>query len=421
MSSHTRRRDVLKGIGAAGVVGLAGCLGGDGGDGSDGGSTDGGSQRTVTVGHLNPLSGPYESLGTSNEEGFAARVERYNQSDDVLPNTTIELVSRDTEASPDVANRAARELVIQEGVDLLAGTVSSSVGASVLSFAAEENVPYFMTGPTDRSLTSGANCNRVGFRAYPHSKQIGRPVGEFSVDTYGSDGYILVEDYSYGQAVREAVTEAAESAGGNIVGSSAVELGASEFQGVIDDAESSGADWFLMGAVSGAATSFLSQAANRGFDIPITSQYLVESVLGQVTQDQFESLPEIHTLLVAPEDAEVGSNQEFIQWWRDEMGSAPDSNNYYAYINASWVGGALAETDEVSTDAIVDAAEDLTIDSPLGDIPTRECDHQTMPPVWIGQATGIDEEESLANYQTVQQYDTAEYLVPCSDIECQME
>jgi ABC-type branched-subunit amino acid transport system substrate-binding protein len=44
MSYHKRRRDVLKGVGAAGAVGLAGCAGtGDGGEGSGDGSSSGGS------------------------------------------------------------------------------------------------------------------------------------------------------------------------------------------------------------------------------------------------------------------------------------------------------------------------------------------------------------------------------------------
>ena len=48
MSYHKRRRDVLKGVGAAGAVGLAGCAG-TGGDGENGGGGGGGSPDLLVV------------------------------------------------------------------------------------------------------------------------------------------------------------------------------------------------------------------------------------------------------------------------------------------------------------------------------------------------------------------------------------
>ena len=55
MSYHKRRRDVLKGVGAAGAVGLAGCAGTGGGGGSGGGGGGGGPDLLVVIGY--PESG----------------------------------------------------------------------------------------------------------------------------------------------------------------------------------------------------------------------------------------------------------------------------------------------------------------------------------------------------------------------------
>jgi len=424
MAGNLSRRRVLKSVAGAGVIGIAGCTGngGSNGDtpGTDGGTTTGGGVQTVTIGNLNPTSGPYGFFGNQNVAGLQQRVKEFNESDEVLQNVELEIVTRDTEGKPDVGNQAARELTLQENVDLLSGTVSSSVSASVLSIASSENVPFFMTASTDYSLTTGENCERVGFRWTPHSRQIARPVAEWSVNNLGGEGYILVEDYAYGNSLNEAFTQTVDDQGGSIAGRSIIEFGSQDFQAVIEDAKSIDPDWLFIGIVGGTATAFLQQAANRGFDIPITSQYLISPVLGQLPPEQFDKLPSVTTLASDPGTADIGSNQSFRQRWMESHETPPLPNHYIGYNAATFVGQVLDEAPEISTDAIVNTAEGFTVDALFGEVPVRACDHQAGINMWIAEATAIDPETGLATFEYIDRLNMANYLAPCDEIPCQL-
>src|SRR5262249_8145598 len=82
---------------------------------------------------------PYSALPQGTEaykKGWQLALEQINASGGVMGGRKIEFISRDDAGKPDDAVRAAQELVTNEKVDLLAGTLLSNIGVAVADFAA---------------------------------------------------------------------------------------------------------------------------------------------------------------------------------------------------------------------------------------------------------------------------------------------
>ena len=80
----------------------------------------------IKVGIATCLSGPPAIFGKHNINGFKLAVEEVNNKGGVL-GRKIEVVTRDTKFKPDIALSVAKELVMSEKVDILAGTINLSL------------------------------------------------------------------------------------------------------------------------------------------------------------------------------------------------------------------------------------------------------------------------------------------------------
>ncbi len=76
-------------------------------------------QGTVKIGLINVLSGQFADAGIQLDNGVKTYMKQYG---DTVAGKKIEIIRRDVGGpAPDVAKRLAQELVVREGVDILAG------------------------------------------------------------------------------------------------------------------------------------------------------------------------------------------------------------------------------------------------------------------------------------------------------------
>jgi branched-chain amino acid transport system substrate-binding protein len=324
------------------MVGLAGCSGdgsdGDGGDDNDsdtdgdtGGQTptSGGSNDlpdTIKMGFMAPLSGPYSYTGNQHRNGLDLALDKINTSDNLLPNTTIEYVEGDTETDPQTAQSVAREFIQEENVDLVFGGVASSAASAVSQFCASQNVPYFINQSSALSLTT-SDCKFTTIRATANTEHFGS-AGEWMVNEFGSDGYILYEDYSFGQAVRDSVKKYAKQAGGNIVTTTPVQIGNSDYSSAISDIKSSDADWVYMGNPA-SFTAYLTQATSQGMEKPMGGVGMSAQIPGQLSEDQLSNLKGGLYRAPAAYLREIDSdlNDEYTSDYLERFGAPTNVNN----------------------------------------------------------------------------------------------
>jgi branched-chain amino acid transport system substrate-binding protein len=315
-NAYTRRR-LLAGVGAAGIAGLAGCSGGQSdGNGSGSGSTDTDTDTatdtngttvnqtasgTVSIGVLQPVSGDLSYYGQQSLWGFYQGL-NYKGANDFAPpaetgtytatvgDVDYELIVRDTQLSADRAQTIATDLVSSEGVDMLFGCTSSASANRVITTVAKQSGVPTMIGPAASAdvTANSETCTANVFRASENTAMDARSGGRYVAENSGvSKVYLFGADYSFGRAVVNNYRSVLESNGVEIVGERFVPQGYSEWEGLLDNAESAGAGGIVAGFTVATLPQLFTTFLNGDYSFQVFGGFATQittSIVGQTLQ-----------------------------------------------------------------------------------------------------------------------------------------
>lgn len=209
MTFRSKRRELLVGVGAASLGGLAGCLDDVPGLGSremhD--QSVGGTDRTLRLGVMKPLSGELEGIGTSARDAALLPVERVE--DEISLDIDTEVV--DTETSPSAGVRRAAELAEAE-YPMVNGPMASDV---TLQATQQTLIPYRVVscsaGATTPTITSLNDAGLVFRTALSDSLQAVALAEQAVADFDAERAATLYVDNDYGWQLSQAFTQAFET------------------------------------------------------------------------------------------------------------------------------------------------------------------------------------------------------------------
>src|SRR3954447_26331659 len=171
------------------------------------------AQGTVKIGLINVLSGQFADAGIQLDNGVKTYMKQYG---DTVAGKKIEIIRRDVGGpAPDVAKRLAQELVVREGVDILAGFVltPNALAASDVSMQAKKFM-VIMNAATSIITTKSDYSVRTSLTL----PQICNTLGAWAFKAGVRKTYTMVSDYGPGLDCEGAYTGAFKAAGGEIVG-----------------------------------------------------------------------------------------------------------------------------------------------------------------------------------------------------------
>ncbi|WP_058991435.1 ABC transporter substrate-binding protein [Haloarcula sp. CBA1127] len=398
------RRQFIAAAGAAGALGLAGC---------QGGST--GGESAVTVASLNPMTGPFSSLGPGQRTGAELAVTEINNNDDY--DFEFELVTGDTETEAGAAQSEAQRVVQEEGAEFVFGAISSSVALGLNDFAAQSEHIYFPGGAA--VPITGSACNEWVFRFETNTAQIAEAISSYSVNNLGNNVWFHYADYAYGDSVYNRTSRRMESASDDYteVGTSTSELGASNYGSFITQISNSDADVVVLGMTGGDLVNFTNQAADQG----LTDQI---AVVGPT--QTFQSVRagtgsnSVGTFGGARYDPslETGDNQAFVEAYSSENDRDPGNFARVGYDSMRLMAKGMHEAGSTEPGDVRDALEGGTFTTVLGDITLRESDHQATNPTWMAEI--VEGDGGSADVELLEQVPGSETLPPASDLGCEM-
>ena len=111
--------------------------------------------------------------------------------------------TRDEKFKPDVGLAMAKELVMREKVDILAGTINSSATLAISDFARKEKIPFICSFAKSEKIT-GEQGHRYVFSVAENTRMIGKAAAVALSKKPYTKYWIAGEDYEYGHAVGEA-------------------------------------------------------------------------------------------------------------------------------------------------------------------------------------------------------------------------
>src|SRR5262245_15196690 len=321
------------------------------------------AQGTVKIGLINVLSGQFADAGIQLDNGVKTYMKQHG---DTVAGKTIEIIRRDVGGpAPDVAKRFAQELVVRDGVDILAGFLltpnalaAADVSAQAKKFMVVMNAaPSIVKKPPSMIRTSVT------------LPQVMETFGTWAAKNGLKKCYTMVTDYGPGHDSEAAFQRAFKEAGGEIVGSVRFPVANPDFSAFVQRAKDMNPECIYIFIPGGAQPAALGKAfAERGIDLNKTK------VLGsgETTAEQaLKVMGDAGLGIISAWHYDYKSNAprnvEFVKLFNEMHGRNPDFFSIGGYDGMPAIYQALKKTGgKTDGDALIAAAKGLKWDSPRG-------------------------------------------------------
>jgi branched-chain amino acid transport system substrate-binding protein len=353
------RREALKRAGlVAGAAFAAPALSGCAGYLDAAGSLPASKKAPVLLGIVDPYTGPFAAAGTSQTQGCELAVAEINRAGGILGGRPIEIRKRDDATKADVGARGARDLIQQDGVDVIVGMASSAVALAVSEACAELGCPLVVSGAHDDTIT-GTSAHRTTFRVNTGSVMVARVVVEPLMKKTGNRWFFITSDYAYGLGAEKAMIAELTRRGGTVVATEHTPLGTTDFSAQLTKARGSGATtvvFVLFGADLIAASK---QYDEFGLKLGLGGHvHSLEMAVG-IGADRLHGIYGTSWNV----DVDTEGTRRFLEGIKERTAQTANSRHYYGYLAAREALEAIDRAGTTDADEWVKAMEGHRFDT----------------------------------------------------------
>lgn len=371
-----------------------------------------GSQANIKIGEINSYKAQPAFL-IPYKKGMELALEEINAAGGVH-SRKLELITRDDNANPGDAVRAAQELLGREHVDLLAGAYLSNIGLALADFAKQNKVFYLAGEPlTDKIVWEDGNRYTFRLRASTYM-QASMLVPE-AVKLNKKRWAIVYPNYEYGQSAAATFKELLKSAqpGVEFVTEQASPLGK------ID---------------AGAVTQALADAKPDAIFNILFGTDLTKFVREGNTRKLFEGRSVVSLLTGEPEylDAlkeetpsgwvvtgypwstvSTPEHKAFLKLYKDKYNDYPRLGSVVGYILIKSIAEGIRVAGNADTEKLISAFSGLNLNTPFGKIQFRPEDHQSTMGAFVGKLKNDNGQGVMVDYKYM---DGANFLPSPQDV-----
>jgi branched-chain amino acid transport system substrate-binding protein len=322
------------------------------------------AQGTVKIGLILPYSGQFADTATQMDNGIKLYLKKHG---DTVAGKKIEIIRKDSGGpSPDVAKRLAQELVVRDGVDILAGFVltPNALAASDVSDQAKKFM-VIMNAATSIITTKSPYSVRTSLTL----PQVTETFGAWAYKNGVRKVYTMVSDYGPGHDAEGGFHRAFKAAGGEIIGSVRMPVANPDFSAFVQRAKDLNPESIFIFVPGGAQPAALGKAlAERGID----AKKIKVLGTGEVTDltaipNMGEAALDIITAWHYDYNHDSALNKAFV---RDFAADNKVNPNFFAiggYDGMHLIYEALKKTGgKADGESLVDAAKGMAWESPRG-------------------------------------------------------
>jgi branched-chain amino acid transport system substrate-binding protein len=348
----------------------------------------------IKIGFPIPLSGPGSVYGKPILAGAQMAVAEINAKGGVL-GRKLELVSRDSKANADEAVRLARELIIKDGVDFLAGTLTSAEAPAVSTVAKENKIVFI--APTSKStiLTDSQHIHPYIFRVASNTDVEGLAGATLmarlkDVKTVAT----IAPDYAYGRDSIAAFIAAIKKIRPDIeiVDQQWPKFGEPDFTSFITAQMGKKPDAVYCSLFAGDFVTFIKEATPRGYFKAINNRMVDAAEVG--TPDEAQALGNDYPYGI------IANSYDPVLW----SGNEPPAHKTYIenlkkFTHTEYASGwsivgyqsiyALAaginKAGSTNSDAVAKALPGLSWPTPVGERSFSVKSHETFAPEYYGE------------------------------------
>ena len=324
------------------------------------------AQGTVKIGVILPYSGQFADAATQMDNGIKQYMKKHG---DTVAGKKIEIIRKDVGGpSPDVAKRLAQELVVRDGVDIIAGFVltPNALAASDVSEQAKKFM-VIMNAATS-IITTKSNYSVRSSLTLP---QVTETLGAWAHRNGVRKVYTMVSDYGPGHDAEGGFHRAFKAAGGEILGAVRFPVANPDFSAFVQRAKDLNPEAVFIFVPGGAQPAALGKAlAERGID-PKKIKVLGTGEVTDETavQNMGDAALDIITAWHYDPNHDSALNKAFV---RDFAADAKVNPNFFAvggYDGMHVIYEALKKAGgKTDGESLVNAAKGMQWESPRGPV-----------------------------------------------------
>ena len=372
--------------------------------------------RNIMVGVIDCYSGPAAVYGKDALNGFKLALQEINKKG--VLGKKIEYTTRDTKFKVDIALNMAKELVLRKEVDILVGTINSGAALAVSqAVAKKEKVPFIVWISKSENIT-GKKGHRYVFSTGENTAMAGKSGGVALAGKPYIKYWIAGDDYEYGHAIADAAWRnlKARKPEVELIGKSWWKPGEPDLIPYIISILAAKPDAVIFCTGGRSMTNIMKAIKATGMveKVPIyvhtATDHAVLKPLGLEAPEGVMGTMDYHFYY-----PDLSANQRFVKAFEAAYGHPPGFPAFHGYNTAHFIAEAYRKAGSLDKEKFIDALEGLKIDSPVGKIEMRACDHQVIMPMFLG-VTKLSPEKGFAISSDIYTLRGVEVMPTCKEI-----
>jgi branched-chain amino acid transport system substrate-binding protein len=325
------------------------------------------AQGTVKVGIISAHSGQFADTAAQIDNGIKLYMKQHG---DTVAGKKIELIIKDTGGpNPDVAKRLAQELIVRDGVDILAGFTLTPEALGAADVATEgKKFMVDMNAATGIVTSKSPYIVRTSFTI----GQVADTLGTWAATKGGiKKVYTMVSDFGPGIDAEKYFQNAFKAAGGEIVGSVRMPVANADFSAFVQRAKDLNPESVFVFVPGGAQPAALGKAfAERGMD---PTKIKIMSTGEAVDETAVKALGDLAIGRISAWHYDYNlkgkTNEDFVKAFNAEFKRNPDFFAVGGYDGMHVIYEALKKTGgKTDGDLLIAAAKGMKWNSPRGPV-----------------------------------------------------
>jgi branched-chain amino acid transport system substrate-binding protein len=153
------------------------------------------AQQTVNIGFVGTFSGPGASFGEDMYDGFMLPIENNGGKLGGIP---VEVIRKDSQFKPEVANQVTDELLDRDNVSIIAGVTFSNEMMAIYQKVIGRGV-YIIGSNASPSQLAGAQCSPLYFNTNAQNDQRAEVAGKYMTEKGYKRVYTMAPNYQAGK------------------------------------------------------------------------------------------------------------------------------------------------------------------------------------------------------------------------------
>jgi len=359
------------------------------------------AQGTIKVGILDPYTGPPAVYANDALNGFKLALSEINKAG--VLGRKVEFTTRDTKFKVDIGLSMAKELVMMEKVDLLVGTINSAVSLAVSDYVKGEKVPFIVWISKSEKIT-GEKGHRYVFSTAENTYMAGKAGGIALSKKPFIKYWIAGDDYEYGHAIADGIWRNLKALKPQVelIGQSWWKVGEPDLVPYLTSILAAKPDAVIVCGGGATMTNSLKACKATGFHekVPVymhtATDHAVLKPLGREAPEGIMGTMDYHFY-----HPDTPANRAFVRAFQQAYGNPPGFPAFHAYVTAHFIAKAFEKAGAIDKEKFIDALEGMVIDSPVGKMEMRACDHQAVLPMFLGVTKKVPQYDFLISSDIV--------------------